>query len=104
MLVWLILVAVFVLLWGAMWRSSPRAAYGAVWGFVAALVIYWFFSGQLTEYVTGMHEIPVWLPPLPIICVVIVLFYFGIKTWLNADKLPPPRSSSSDEHHGDGHH
>jgi len=102
MLVWLILVAVFVLLWGAMWRSSPRAAYGAVWGFLAALIIYWFFSGQLTEYVTGMHEIPIWLPPLPIVIVVIALFYFGIRTWINADKLPPPRSS--DEHHGDGHH
>ena len=102
MLAWLIGVAVFVLLWAALWSSSPRAAYGVVWGFLAALVIYWFFSGQLTEYVTGMHEIPIWLPPLPIAIVVIVLFYFGIKTWMNADKLPPPPESDSDEHHG--HH
>jgi hypothetical protein len=105
MLGWLIGVAVFVLLWAALWRSSPRAAYGAVWGFVAALVVYWFFSGQLTEYVTGMHEIPIWLPPLPIAIVVIVLFYFGIKTWMNADNLPPPREPESDEHdHEHGHH
>ena len=104
MLGWLIGVGVMVLLWGALWRSSPRAAYGVVWGFLAALAIYWLFSEKLTEYVTGMHEIPIWLPPIPIIIVVIVLFYFGIKTWLNADKLPPPRGTDSDEHHGGGHH
>ena len=40
MLVWLISVAVFVLLWGALWRANPRVAYGAVWGFLGALVIY----------------------------------------------------------------
>ena len=50
-----------------------------------------------------MHEIPVWLPPLPFAIVVIVLFYFGIKTWLNADKLPPPREQDADKH-GHGHH
>ena len=49
-----------------------------------------------------MHEIPIWLPPLPILIVVIALFYFGIKTWLNADNLPPPRGTDEDEHHG--HH
>jgi phosphotransferase system glucose/maltose/N-acetylglucosamine-specific IIC component len=105
MLLWLIGVAVFVLLWGALWGSSPKAAYGAVFGFVLALVVYWFFSQQLTDYVIGMNEIPVWLPPLPIALVVIVLFYFGIRTWLNADNLPPPRESEShDEQHGHGHH
>ena len=36
--------------------------------------------------------------------VVIALFYFGIKTWLNADHLPPPREKESDDHHGHGHH
>ena len=104
MMGWLIGVAVFVLLWAALWRSSPRAAYGAVWGFVAALVVYWIFSGSLIGYVTGMHEIPIWLPPLPIAIVVIALFYFGIKTWLNADSLPPPREQEPDDDHGHGHH
>jgi hypothetical protein len=104
MLLWLIGIAVFVLLWGGLWKSSPRAAYGAVYGFLLALIVYWLFSQQLTGYITGMNEIPVWVPPLPIALVVIVLFYFGIKTWLNADNLPPPRQSDSgDEHHGDGH-
>jgi hypothetical protein len=52
-----------------------------------------------------MNEIPVWLPPLPIALVVIVLFYFGIKTWINADNLPPPREPKGpDEHHDAGQH
>jgi hypothetical protein len=104
MLLWLVGVAVFVLLWAALWRSSPKAAYGAVWGFLAALALYWLFSGQLTGYVTGMDEIPIWLPPLPFAIVVITLFYFGIKTWLNADNLPPPRQPPTDEHDSHGHH
>src|SRR5690349_11694262 len=103
MLIWLLGVAVFVLLWAALWRSSPKAAYGAVWGFLFALAVYWIFSGQLTTYVTGMQDIPIWVPPIPIALVVIVLFYFGIRTWLNADNLPPPRNTS-DEHDGHGHH
>ena len=101
MLSWLIGVAVFVLLWAGLWKSSPRLAYGAVYGFVIALLLYWLFSSQLTGYVTGMSEIPVWVPPLPIAVVVIVLFYFGIKTWLNADNLPPPPPQKDDDH---GHH
>ena len=102
---WLIGVVVFVLLLGALWKSSPRAALGAVIGFVIALVLYWLFFTQLTGYVTGMNQIPVWLPPLPIVLVVIALFYFGIKTWLNADNLPPPREPAGDESdHGHGHH
>ena len=101
---WLIGVAVFVLLWGVLWKASPRTAYGVVWGFLLALIVYWFFSSQLTNYVTGMNEIPVWLPPLPIVLVVIALFYFGIKTWLNADHLPPPPESPSDGEHDHGHH
>jgi hypothetical protein len=105
MLPWLIGVTIAVLLWGALWKSSPKAAYGAVYGFLLALLLYWFFSQQLTNYVIGMNEIPLWLPPLPIAIVVVALFYFGIKTWLNADNLPPPRDTDShDEHGGHGHH
>jgi uncharacterized membrane protein YhdT len=100
MLPWLIGVAVFVLLWGALWKTSPRAAYGAVWGFLLALIISWIFSRQLTGWLTGMNEIPTWLPPLPIALVVIVLLYFGIKTWRNADNLPPPPHKDDDH----GHH
>ena len=104
MFVWLVLVVVAVLLWAALWRSSPRAAYGAVWGFLLALAVYAIFKLQLTGLVTGMSEVPVWLPPLPIAIVVIVLFYFGIKTWLNADNLPPPPKKDDDHGHGHGQH
>lgn len=104
MVLWLVGVAIFMLLWAALWRSSPKAAYGAVWGFLVALALYWFFSGQFTGYVTGMDEIPIWLPPLPFAIVVVTLFYFGIKTWLNADNLPPPPKQDADEHDGHGHH
>jgi ABC-type sulfate transport system permease component len=107
MLLWLIGVAVFVLLWGALWRANPKAAYGVVWGFLLALILSLIFSRQFKNYVTGMNEIPIWLPPIPIILVVIALFYFGIKTWLNADNLPPPRERESHDgqhDHGHGHH
>ena len=105
MLVWLIGVAVFVLLWGALWKATPKAAYGVVWGFLLALLLSLLFSQQLRNYVTGMNEIPVWLPPIPIVIVVIALFYFGIKTWLNADNLPPPREREADDgQHGHGGH
>ena len=101
---WLVGVVVAVLLWAALWRSSPRAAYGAVWGFLLALAVYAIFKLQLMGLVTGMNEVPVWLPPLPIAIVVIVLFYFGIKTWLNADNLPPPPKQDDDHGHDHGQH
>jgi hypothetical protein len=103
MLLWLIGVAVFVALWGALWKANTRAAFGVSLGFVLALLLSLLFSQQLKGYVTGMNEIPVWLPPIPILLVVIALFYFGIKTWINADNLPPPRERDShDAEHG--HH
>ena len=105
MWLWLLGVAVFIVLWGKLWGSSPRAAFGAAIGFVLALLLSWIFSSQLTGYVTDMNEIPVWLPPLPFALVVVALFYFGIKTWLNADNLPPPRVPDSDpSDHGHTHH
>ena len=96
------------------WRCGFRAALGRAVavepesglrsrvGLSGRAASYWLFSGQLTEYVTGMNEIPVWLPPLPIAIVVIALFYFGIKTWLNADKLPPPRRREHGRSRHDG--
>ena len=108
MLVWLIGVAVFVALWGALWRANTKGAFGVLIGFLLALVISLLLSRQLTGIATGMNEIPIWPPPIPIILVVIALFYLGIKTWLNADNLPPPvQRDSHDDHeagHGHGHH
>lgn len=104
MFLWLIGVVVFLVLWGGLWKSSPKAAFGAALGFVLALLISWIFSNQLTGYVTHMNDIPVWLPPLPFALIVIALFYFGIRTWLNADNLPPPQMPPDDHAHDAGQH
>ncbi len=99
MLLWLLGVAVFVMLLGALWKSSPKAGIGALVGVGVA----WILSRFMTPYVTGMTEIPLWLPPLPIAIIALALFYFGFRTWLRADNLPPP-PEQDDEQHGHGHH
>jgi ABC-type amino acid transport system permease subunit len=104
MMLWLIGVAAFLLLWWGLWNASPKAGFGALIGFLVAWLLSWMLSGRITTYVTNMNEIPVWVPPLPFVLVVIAMFYFGIKTWINADNLPPPRESESDGDHGQGHH
>jgi ABC-type sulfate transport system permease component len=101
MLAWLIGVVVFVVLWAGLWRSQPKAAFGVLLG----LPVAWILSRFITPYVTGMEEIPVWLPPLPLAIVALLLFYFGIRTWLRADSLPPPPKQEDDDGHaGHGHH
>jgi hypothetical protein len=99
MLAWLIGVVVFVVLWAGLWRTQPKAAFGVLLG----LPVAWILSKLITPYVTGMEEIPVWLPPLPLAIVALLLFYFGIRTWLRADSLPPP-PKQEDDHAGHGHH
>ena len=93
MFLWLTGVAIFVVLWGALWKSSPKAGFGVLIG----LPIAWILSRLMTPYVTGMNEIPLWLPPLPVALVALALFYFGVRTWLRADNLPPPQTPP--EHH-----
>jgi hypothetical protein len=101
MLAWLIGVVVFVVLWAGLWRSQPKAAFGVLLG----LPIAWILSKFVAPYVTGMEEIPVWLPPLPLAIVALLLFYFGIRTWLRADSLPPPPQQDDDHADaGHGHH
>src|SRR5262245_5423163 len=99
MLLWLLGVTVFVLLLGALWKASPKAGLGALVGVGVA----WVLSLFMTPYVTGMAEIPLWLPPLPIAIIALSLFYFGIRTWLRADNLPPP-PPQEEEPHAHGHH
>ena len=92
MLLWLIGVALFVVLWGALWKASPKGGFGVLIG----LPIAWILSRLMTPYVTGMNEIPLWVPPLPIALIALALFYFGFRTWLRADNLPPPPASHDD--------
>jgi hypothetical protein len=103
MLVWLIGVAVFVVLWGKLWRTQPIAAFGVLIGLPFA----WIFSRLIAPYVIGMKAIPIWLPPLPLVTIAITLFVFGVIVWLRADKLAPPKPRDEhDEHdeHDAGHH
>ena len=99
MLIWLIGVAFFVLLWGKLWRALPAAGFGVLIG----LPLAWVASILITPYITGMKDIPVWLPPLPIITIAVTLFVFGVIVWLRADKLTPPSDADSHDEHGDGH-
>ena len=96
MLLWLLGVGVFVLLWGALWKASPKGGFGVLLG----LPVAWIFSRLITPYVTGMETIPLWLPPLPFAIFATTLFVFGVMIWLRADNLPPPKQRES---HDDGH-
>ena len=100
MLSWLIGVAIFVLLWGSLWRVQPKAGFGVLIGLPFA----WIFSRLMTPYVTGMNEIPLWLPPLPLAIIAVTLFVFGAIVWFRADKLPPPKVRDSHDEHGHDHH
>jgi hypothetical protein len=104
MLWWLIGVAVFVLIWGVMWQSQPKLAFGVLLG----LLLAWFFSRFIRPYVTGMEEVPLWLPPLPFAIVAVTLIVAGVLIWLRADKLAPPKVAEEPAHGGDhgghGHH
>jgi hypothetical protein len=102
MLIWLIGVAVFILLWGKLWKVLPAAGFGVLIG----LPLAWIASLLITPYVTGMKEIPVWLPPLPIATIALTLFVFGVIVWFRADKLGPPKQSETHDEHepGHGHH
>jgi len=100
MLIWLLGIVVFVVLWAGLWTSQPKAAFGVLLG----LPIAWILSKLINPYVTGMTQIPVWLPPLPLALIALTLFFFGIRTWLGADNLPPPPKDPHDDHgHGQGH-
>jgi hypothetical protein len=92
MLTWLIAVALLVLLWGRVWNRSLELASGILIG----LVLAWFVFKLLSPYLTGMEEIPVWLPPLPIAIIATLLFIKGALVWIRGNEaLPSPKP---DEH------
>jgi len=106
MLWWLIGVAVFVLIWGTMWQSQPKLAFGVLLG----LPLAWIFSLFIRPYVTGMEQIPLWLPPLPLAIIAVTLLVSGALIWFRADKLSPPKQTGHSDHGNDhghdshGHH
>ncbi len=96
MLVWLIVVAACVAIWGVMWQYNLVLAFGVLIGLVMA----WVASRFMTPYLTGMEDIPLWLPPLPMATVAVVLLVYGALIWFRGnDALPQPKPKEKKEHH-----
>jgi len=94
MLTWIIAVGLLVLIWGRVWNRSLELAGGILIGLGVAWVVYKFLS----PYLTGMEQIPVWLPPLPIAIIATLLFVKGALVWIRGNEALP--SPEPDEKHG----
>jgi hypothetical protein len=52
----------------------------------------------IEPYVTGMEEIPLWLPPLPMATIAVLLIVYGAVVWIRGNEaLPKPKQD--DDHH-----
>jgi CHASE2 domain-containing sensor protein len=94
-MLWLLLI-VFVLLllgWALAWQSQPQFAFGILLG--AGLA--WLGVLSFKPYLTGIEEMPVWLPPLPVATVAVVLLVYGVMVWYR--KETPVEKKESDPHH-----
>ena len=97
-ILWLIGIAVCCVIWAGLWKSNLLLATGILLGVLLA----WALSYFIKPYVTGMEEIPVWLPPLPLATVALVLIVYGALVWIRGnDALPKPKPP--EEHHHEGH-
>jgi hypothetical protein len=94
MLTWIIGVALLVLIWGQLWKRSLELALGILVG----LPLAWIFSKLLSPYLTGMEEIPVWLPPLPIAIIATLLFIKGALVWIRGNEALPKATPEKHEH------
>ena len=96
MLYWLIALVVVLLLWAMVWQQHPKMAFGILLG----LPLAWLFSRLTSPYFTGVEEVPVWLPPLPLAIIAITLFIFGALIWPRGPrKERPPHSDRDDAGH-----
>jgi uncharacterized membrane protein YccC len=95
MLWWIVGVAVLVLVWGTLWKRNLELALGILVG----LPIAWLFSQFLTPYVTGMEEIPLWLPPLPLAIIAILLFAKGALVWFRGNDALPKKVPAAEHEH-----
>jgi hypothetical protein len=94
MLSWLIGFAIFIVFWGLLWTRNLVLSFGILVG----LLLAWLVSKPITPYLTGMEEIPLWLPPLPFAIVAVTLLVYGALIWFRG--APPLRQdSAADEHH-----
>jgi hypothetical protein len=95
MLTWLIAVALLVLLWGLVWNRNLSLASGILIGLGVAWIAFRF----LVPLFTGMEQIPVWLPPLPIAIIATALFIKGALVWIRGNEaLPAPKPDDAHGH------
>jgi len=66
----------FLGLWSMAWRKQPNLAFGMLPGVAIAAVV------VALARPFDMHNIPLWLPPLPFAVVAIALLCFGIWAWV----------------------
>jgi hypothetical protein len=78
MLVWLIALAIMLLVWARIWQTNPKMAFGVLLG----LPLAWIISRLTAPYLTGVAEVPVWLPPLPFAILATILVVFGVLVWI----------------------
>jgi hypothetical protein len=66
---------IFLALWGMAWRREPSLALGITFGVALAVVVTVVFRPF------EIHQVPIWLPPLPFAAVALSLLGFGIWAW-----------------------
>jgi ABC-type sulfate transport system permease component len=93
MILLLIGVVACLVIWSAIWKSNLVLGFGVLIGVLLA----WILSYGLKPYVTGMKDIPVWLPPLPLATVALVLFVYGALIWIRGSE-GLPKIKHTDDH------
>ena len=97
MIGWLVALIVCLIVWGMLWKSHVRLAFGITIGVVAAMILIYFIRPFLTG---NMEDIPVWLPPLPLATVALVLFVYGALVWFRGNEgLKDKKPRDDREHH-----
>jgi hypothetical protein len=90
---WLAAVALLLIVWALVWQHQPKLAFGILLG----LPVAWIFSRLTAPYVTGMEQVPIWLPPLPFAIIAVTLLVFGALIWFRG--AGPVRPSTDDGEH-----
>jgi hypothetical protein len=71
---------VFLILWAFAWRYQIKLAFGILVGLVIGGIL-----GQFLGPYNSVHDIPIWLPPLPFMFVVVSLFTYAFIAWYVLD-------------------
>lgn len=100
MLTSLIVLAVLLLVWARIWQKDPKLAFGIFLGLPLAWICFRLIEPYIQGVsVTGMDNIPVWLPMLPFAIVAITLLVFGGLVWFKGDRFTlSPRDEDSRGH------